>query len=143
MNVIINKMSVENANEINQLSTQLGYYISLQETQNQIKKVIELKDHVALVALSENIVIGWIHAFIAIRIESKPFIEIGGLVVDENFRNRSIGKRLVDSVAEWCMKENISALRVRCNRKRKEAHLFYKKLKFLETKEQKIFQLDL
>ncbi len=31
-------------------------------------------------------VIGWIHVFIAVRIESETFAEIGGLVVNENIR---------------------------------------------------------
>jgi GNAT superfamily N-acetyltransferase len=95
------------------------------------------------VAMVENKIIGWIHAFITIRIETKPFVEIEGLVVDENLRNKSVGRKLVDAIAVWCRKENISVLRVRCNTRRIETHLFYKKLDFAETKEQKIFQIIL
>jgi GNAT superfamily N-acetyltransferase len=143
MNVKIKQISIEDVPDINHLSYQLGYTISLEDSKKQIEKILGLKEHIALVALVDNIIIGWIHAFIAIRIETKPFVEIGGLVVDENFRNKSIGKKLVDAIADWCRKENIHVLRVRCNTKRSETHLFYKKLNFSETKEQKIFQLEL
>ena len=136
-------MTVENAKEVNQLSAQLGYPLSLGETIHQMNKILESEDHVALVAAIDKKIVGWIHAFIAIRMESKPFIEIGGLVVDENFRKHKIGSKLVGAIADWCRKEKIDTLRVRCNTKRKETHLFYQKLNFNETKEQKIFQLIL
>jgi GNAT superfamily N-acetyltransferase len=143
MNVIIKEISMEDSPAINHLSNQLGYSISIEDTQNQINKILELRDHLALVAMVETTAIGWIHAFIALRIETKPFVEIGGLVVDENFRNKNVGRKLVDAIAVWCRKESISVLRVRCNAKRTETHVFYKKLNFIETKEQKIFQMNL
>jgi GNAT superfamily N-acetyltransferase len=85
--------------------------------------------------------IGWIHAFKTLRIESKPFIEIGGLVVDENYRGKGVGKLLINAIKNWSEQEEISTIRVRCHTKRKEAHLFYNKLGFSESKEQKIFEI--
>jgi GNAT superfamily N-acetyltransferase len=98
------------------------------------------KEHFVRVAVVENKIVGWIHAFKTVRIETTPFIEIGGLVVDKDFRGKGIGKKLVDVISQWCEHENISSLRVRCNIKRKEAHLFYLGIGFNETKEQKVFE---
>jgi len=50
---------------------------------------------------------------------------------------------LVSKIKEWCIEQKISSLRVRCNTKRKEAHQFYFKNGFSETKEQKVFELKI
>ena len=42
-------------------------------------------NHTAFVALTDEKIVGWIHGFRALLLESKPFVEIGGLLVDENF----------------------------------------------------------
>jgi GNAT superfamily N-acetyltransferase len=93
--------------------------------------------------LSEEKIIGWIHAFKTTRIETKTFIEIGGLVVDKKYRGKGVGKSLVNKIRGWCAKQKITSLRVRCNTKRLEAHQFYLCLGFRESKEQKVFQQDI
>ncbi|MEJ0082146.1 MAG: hypothetical protein WDM78_14665 [Puia sp.] len=45
-------------------------------------------DHVIYVLLNEDQMIGWIHGIYSLRVESDPFVEIGGLVVDNIFRDR-------------------------------------------------------
>ncbi|HTA28126.1 MAG TPA: GNAT family N-acetyltransferase [Bacteroidia bacterium] len=143
MEIFIRRISIEDAASINMLSTQLGYPISLQETISNMNQVMGSTDNCAFVAIMEGKIIGWIHAFKSIRIETKPFIEIGGLVVDENYREKGIGKALVYTVIEWSKSQKNTSLRVRCNTKRLETHKFYSKLGFRETKEQKIFQVEI
>lgn len=96
----------------------------------------------AWVAVYNENVIGWIHAFQSFCIESLPFIEIGGLVVDEIYRGKRVGKTLMKCVKEWCIDQEIYSMRVRTQSKRMDAHEFYKALRFKEIKEQKVFQLD-
>ena len=136
-------MNPEDSQSVRDLSKQFGYDLSTEETMNQIKSVNLMEDHCAFVAIIEDEkIVGWTHAFIATRIETKSFVEIGGLVVDENFRNKGIGKKLIDRIKEWCVDKGISLLRVRCNKKRVEAHKFYSKIGFEESKEQKVFTLQ-
>jgi len=87
--------------------------------------------------------VGWIHVLKAIRIESKPFIEIGGLVIDKNYRKQGIGKLLVNKARVWTKENHIDKLRVRCNRKRADAHQFYQAIGFIESKEQKVFEANI
>jgi GNAT superfamily N-acetyltransferase len=143
MEVLTRKMRIEDAKFINILSAQMGYELTLMEAINHIEQVIESKEDCAFVAVSEEKIIGWIHAFKAIRIESGSFVEIGGMVVDEDHRGKGVGRVLVNKVKEWCSEQKNNSLRVRCNNKRLEAHKFYTKLGFRETKEQKIFQLEI
>ena len=139
----IKTISLQDAENIRKLSGQLGYSISLEDTQANIKQILALESHTALVAISNDKIVGWIHAFETRTIESLPFIELAGLVIDENARGKGIGKILVEKIKQWCMKRNISSLRVRSNVIRKDAHKFYLNLGFSEIKEQKVFQMSL
>jgi GNAT superfamily N-acetyltransferase len=143
MEVTIRNITIEDSEEVNKLSLQLGYQLSVAETKEQIEKVISTESHCAFVAVSEERVIGWIHAFVALAIESKSFVEIGGLVVDEKYRSLGTGKKLIEKIKEWAVSKKINTLRVRTNTKRLNTHVFYLKNGFTEIKEQKIFQLQL
>jgi len=120
----------------------LGYELSEQQTRESINYILHNKEHCAYVAVQNGIVLGWIQAFIAVRLESK-FIEISGLVVDESARGTGIGKKLTAKVCEWGADKQCETLRVRCNVKRTESHKFYEKLGFTENKQQKVFHIDL
>jgi ribosomal protein S18 acetylase RimI-like enzyme len=121
----------------------LGYPLSVDETKEQIKSVLSDENHCAFIAIENKKIVAWIHAFISVTIESKPFVEIGGLVVDENYRGKGIGNKLVDKIKEWAMNKNILSLRVRSNTKRIETHKFYTGIGFIEIKEQKVFSMEL
>lgn len=121
------------------LSKQLGYFMSTEETAKNIREILVSDDHAAFIAVVDNQIVGWIHALRIIHIESKPFIEIGGLVTDENHRKQGIGKLLVNRTKEWTKEKQIEKLKVRCNTKRTESHQFYNALGFSESKEQKVF----
>ncbi|MGN6401862.1 MAG: GNAT family N-acetyltransferase [Flavisolibacter sp.] len=62
---------------------------------------------------------------------------MGRLVVDENYRGKRVGEILINKIKERCVQQSISSLRVRYNIKRKEAHAFYLKLGFSESKDRK------
>lgn len=143
MNLIIRPIRETDATSVCHLSAQLGYSISIEDTLTNIKLVRKQKDHIAFAAVENNIVIGWVHAFKTITIESLPFVELAGLVVDETYRGKGIGKALVHSIKAWSTGQNIFTLRVRSNVKRNEAHRFYLSKGFHEIKEQKVFSLDL
>jgi predicted N-acetyltransferase YhbS len=92
MEIQVRQMTEEDAPAVQKLSEQLGYVFSITEIKNNIKEVVSMKDHLAFVALYDGKIVGWIHAFKALFLESNAFIEIGGLVVDENYRSKGIGK---------------------------------------------------
>lgn len=88
----------------------------------------------------QNKVIGWIHAFHALRLASSNFIEIGGIAVSSEQQGKGAGRALVRTAYEWAESLNCY-IRVRCNENRLEAHQFYQALGFTHDKNQKIFQL--
>ncbi len=143
MNIIIRKVLPGDAEVITMLSIQLGYSISVEQTLQNINAVIKNNDYDAFVAVHENRVIGWIGVTYAIQIESSPGCEIRGLVVDDQYRKQGVGKLLIEKAKQWGKEKGNNKLRLRANAKRTEAHLFYQRLGFQETKQQKVFELDL
>lgn len=125
------------------LSTQLGYQSNIEQTLLRIRKINNNNDNCAYVALFDNKLAGWIHGFYTLRIESDPFVEIGGLVVDAEYRNLKIGKQLIDRVKLWAKEHQVKKLKVRCNTKRTESHQFYERIGFTENKRQVAFEMDL
>lgn len=143
MEITIRKIHEDDATAVSLLSQQLGYVLSPFETAHQIKEIAASSDNSAFVALDEEKIIGWIHAFKTIRLKTKTFIEIGGLVIDENYRGNGVGKVLVERIKAWCIEQNITSLRVRSNVKRLDTNKFYLNIGFSESKEQKVFEMEL
>lgn len=143
MEIFIRDITEDDAEAVNTLSAQLGYTMSLEQTLSNIRSVLGTKGHHAFVAMHENKIIGWIGVAEALQIESAPFSEIRGLIVDETYRGHGIGKLLIEKVKQWTRKTGNETLRLRTNMIRKEAHLFYQHLGFKEIKEQKVFEMRL
>src|SRR3954465_14202163 len=122
MEISIRSITEQDAEAINALSRQLGYTMSIEQTLANIRSVLGTKGHNAFVAIFENKIIGWIGVAEALQIESAPFCEIRGVIVDERYRGLGFGKLLIEKVKQWGKETGNKALRLRCNMVRKEAH---------------------
>ncbi|WP_129690966.1 GNAT family N-acetyltransferase [Gottfriedia acidiceleris] len=135
--------STNDSSEIARLSGQLGYNVEKNQVIERLNKILEQKDNVVIVAEIEGKLIGWIHAHGRYLIESPPYIEIGGLIVDSTYRGLKIGKILVERCEEWSKLSGFKEIRVRTNETRLETLVFYKKIGFENTKSQKVFKKEL
>ena len=143
MKIIVREMDVKDVEAVNALSGQLGYPLSLSQTRQNIRGVLQSKDHTAFVAAYRNKIVGWIGAAQAIMIEVMPHCEINGLVIDEHHRGIGVGKLLIDRVKHWAKEKGNDKIGLHCNVKRTEAHLFYQHLGFTELKLQKNFVMNI
>lgn len=141
MDILIRAATTADAVFISSLCDQLGYQSLQTETEKRLQYVLQDTNSCIFVAVVNEKVVGWIHGFYAVRVESDPFTEIGGLVVDENYRRQNIGRLLVNKIVEWALAREYKRVRVRCNALRTESHQFYLSLGFAETKQQKIFEM--
>lgn len=139
MNIHLRPMTLTDTDAVCLLTDQLGYPSSAEAMQQRIAAVLDHPDHCLYVALADERVVGWIHGFHTLTLESGPFVAIAGLVVDENSRRAGIGKALVRQVAAWPAAQRCGRVRVRCNAVRTDSHRFYRALGFREVKEQKVF----
>jgi GNAT superfamily N-acetyltransferase len=142
MKFFVREAAPKDADDIAGLSNQLGYAMSASATLQNLETILNNKNELVLVAVHEEKVIGWIHVFQTTRLESGSFCEIGGLVVDDQYRRMGAGKLLIEHIKPWCIAK-ASSLRVRSNIKRTQAHEFYHQCGFSETKQQKVFEIKL
>jgi GNAT superfamily N-acetyltransferase len=125
------------------LSTELGYASSDAETADRLQRVLAAPSHRVLVAENaSNEIVGWIHVFGAVRVESDGFAELGGLVVTESWRGRGAGTRLVTAAERWASDHGYHKLRIRSRVERSEAHGFFERLGFAGCKTQRVFELS-
>src|SRR5688500_13006281 len=101
--ITIREVTVEDSAEITILSHQLGYSISEQQTLQNINALMQNKHHQAFVGEYEQKVIGWIGVSYNISLGSPTLCEVHGLVVHEQYRNRGIGKMLIEKAKRWSM----------------------------------------
>ena len=72
---------IEDAQSLCELSTQLDYPTSGAEFLDRLRLILDLREHVVLVADSDGgSVVGWIHLFVALRLQTEAFAEFGGAV---------------------------------------------------------------
>ena len=133
---------IEDIQQINFVSAYLGYSPSSETTsENRLKEILNSKSNFVWVCLEENTIKGWLHLFIALRVASPKFLEIGGLVVDESSRRKGIGQELVKEAMQYSNEKKLS-LRVRCNSERQVANRFYEDLGFKNNKKQNIHEIS-
>lgn len=122
------------------LSNQLGYRLTNDEYRKRIEALAGDPDHVVRVVDRGDEVIGWLHAFICPPLMAGREVEIGGLVVDEAHRGRGIGRSLMAEAEQWARTRGCTAIRVRSNTVRTEAHVFYKRQGYEALKTQYVFR---
>lgn len=138
--IIVSTAELGHAHDISVLSAQLGYPASDADIRKRLQALAKSPSHAVYVACEEGKVLGWIHVFHAVILETGAFCEIGGLVTDEKHRGRGIGRLLVNKALDWMAEQGVTIMRVRSQVKRKEAHAFYLNAGFREIKEQKVFE---
>jgi GNAT superfamily N-acetyltransferase len=143
MNIIYREAEINDNQEIARLSNQLGYPVEADQVIQRLQGILSHKDNVVIVAEIKEKLVGWVHAHGRYLIESYPFIEIGGLVVDDEFRKQSIGKNLMRCVEDWGRSMEFKEIRLRSGGTRIEAHQFYIRLGYDNIKMQQVFRREL
>jgi GNAT superfamily N-acetyltransferase len=125
------------------LSGELGYATTAEEMQPRVEAMLASDKDVVLVAVEDDRVVGWMHACLALTIESGLRAEIRGLVVTESLRGGGIGAQLVAAAEQWAGARGMPRIRVRCNALRERTHRFYERLGYSTKKVQKVFEKEL
>ena len=139
---ILRKASADDAVAIAELAIQLGYPVTASEIAKRLSKLPEDTEAVVVATIAGE-VRAWMQVGVALSIESEPFVEIRGLVVDAGLRASGLGSQMVEFAKSWAQAKHVSSLRVRSNVVRTATHAFYEKRGFTLSKEQKVFALAL
>ncbi len=146
--VFIRHIEPRDAESAARLSGQLGYESTAQQFHERILRLTDAKQsQAAFVAClqeeDESRVVGWIEVAITCHLQSDPFVLIGGLVVQDGLRGLGIGKRLCEEAEAWTRAQGIRLLRVTSRSTRSDAHRFYLRDGYTETKLSKVFEKHL
>jgi GNAT superfamily N-acetyltransferase len=131
---------LEDAEALAPLCGQLGYPSTAEEVLERLRRILADPLQAVYVAEIEGPrLVGWIHVFPHLTVESDPCAELGGLVVEERHRGRGVGGRLMEQAEKWARERGYRALTLRSNVLRARAHAFYERLGYASPKSQRVF----
>ena len=138
---MLRNITILDAEEIQKISNyELGYDVNLNIVKKQIKKLTEDSLHHIIIGYENEQtrkIIGFVHAELYESLYMDTGLNILGLAVDSDFQGQGIGKKLMSSIEEYALKNNISYIRLNSNVRRIEAHKFYESIGYVCDKTQK------
>lgn len=142
--ITIRSMVESDSEQVARLCDQLGYPSSSDDVRGRFRVIMDDPAHDFCVAESPTgEVIGWIHLFFSTSMVSGMQAEVWGLVVDEAWRERGLGRRLMEHVEKRARGRGCRSLRLRTNVVRERAHTFYGRLGYRKVKTQHVFRKEI
>ncbi|WP_199426694.1 GNAT family N-acetyltransferase [Thermaerobacillus caldiproteolyticus] len=117
------------------LMGELGYPTSIEEMSIRFKKIESSSSYCTLVAEYNEDVVGMIGLCSGYFYKKNGlYVRIVALVVDSNYRNRGIGKRLIEEAESWARKQRAISIGLNSGNRdeRKKAHQFYLRMGYQE-----------
>lgn len=91
---------------------------------------------VVFVAENNGVVVGFVHAETYNTLYFSSMVNVQGLAVDSEFRDKGYGKKLMFTVENWARSRGISFVRLNSGGERGTAHKFYRAIGYNNEKEQ-------
>jgi N-acetylglutamate synthase-like GNAT family acetyltransferase/heme-degrading monooxygenase HmoA len=137
---VLRRARLDDADALAALSGELGYPTDLLALRSRLELIDRQPDELVLAAEHHaRTIAGWVHVFGAVRLESAPFAEIGGLIVAAAARSSGIGHALLGSAEAWARAHGFAEMHVRSNVVRDRAHAFYERCGYRSPKSQRVF----
>ena len=138
---MLRNITIFDAQEIQSISNfELGYDVNLDIVKKQIRKLTNDNKHNIIIGFEyeqTRKIIGFVHAELYESLYMDTGLNILGLAVDSNFQGQGIGKKLMNYIEDYALKNNISYIRLNSNVRRIEAHKFYESIGYVCDKTQK------
>lgn len=132
--IVIREVIPTDAPEIAKLITQLGYPSSQEELAARMKILRGMPERANFVAVLDGRVVGLVGAYLDYALEINGVCgRLTGLVVDEGYRGRGIGKRMLEWIEAWLRERGATRITLTSGNQRGEAHKFYRALGYEET----------
>jgi GNAT superfamily N-acetyltransferase len=117
------------------LLAQLGYPSPPTNVAGRLSRLAEDDSNRVLVADIDGSVVGLASAYVRPLIHHDAgFARIACLIVDEAWRDRGVGRTLVEAVETWAREQNCEVAEVTSGNQRLDAHRFYEGLGYAEKR---------
>ncbi|MGA4722164.1 GNAT family N-acetyltransferase [Fictibacillus nanhaiensis] len=130
----IRKAIEEDFAELAVLMGELGYPTTDEQMEKRFKEIHNDSNYHTIVVEEKGILLGMIGMFKGLAYEKdESYVRIISLVVKQEFRNKKIGKLLVDHAEQWAKEQGVLKLAVNTGKRRVDSHHFYKARGFDDT----------
>lgn len=141
MNIIVRECCIDDTKYIQELNcNELGYNYSIEDTKFKLEKLLLSDKDKILVAVTDNVVVGYIHASDYDVIYAPGMKDIKGIAVSRAYRRNGIGKALLKKIEEWAKESGSKGIRLVSGSTRAEAHEFYRYMGYEDGKQQLNFK---
>ena len=158
MGLIIRKANIEDYDRINELFWQSDNYHYYNEpyiyiktdeacrSSEYIESLINDESNIFLILENENEIIGFLYAYEETKgklpfHKKRKYIVIDNIVVDENYRNKGYGEKLLDHIIEYAKKGNYNDIMLYVYCFNKNAIKLYEKKGFKTITQDMILKL--
>ncbi|HEY7414172.1 MAG TPA: GNAT family N-acetyltransferase [Ktedonobacteraceae bacterium] len=132
--VNIRPVVLSDAPELAPLMEQLGYPTTASEMEQRLKNILPQSDYHALVAICDGHMVGMIGLCVRWGYQANDLRgEIIALVIEQEYRSRGVGARLVAAGEHWFQERGASRIIVGSGNWRPDAHRFYERLGYQAT----------
>ena len=105
---------------------EMGYQYPLSDTVLNIGKLLSSETDKIYVAVSNNTIVGYVHANDYDLTYAPHMKNIMGIAVSGSWQRRGIGRALLNSIENWARQSNAKGIRLVSGSSRMEAHAFYR-----------------
>jgi GNAT superfamily N-acetyltransferase len=132
--VTLRSADVSDSIAIAALMTELGYPSKAPDIQRRLTRLLAHADYTAVVAESKGEVVGLIIVHLEHGLEYDAVDgRIMGLVVDDRWRGRGLGKHLMQHMERWCQERGAGRVLLTSANRRADAHRFYDAIGYERT----------
>jgi len=112
--------------------TEEQHRLSLEGVQPVFAEIVSMPGHELLVAEEDGVVVGTIVLLVVPNLShgARPWAIVENMVVDGRYRRKGIGRLLMDYAIAHARKAGCYKVQLLSNKKRHEAHKFYRSLGF-------------
>ena len=135
----IRDANFDDVQDLKKLSIQLGYDAEESLILENLMSLQKKPFSKVFVACTANRVIGYVALEKYETLYFEPGVNISGLVVLKEWRGKGIGSALLKATENYALENSLAFVRANSGIEREEAHVFYRKNKYSDEKEQKRF----
>lgn len=133
----IREGKTDDASAIYELNkNELGYEYDAEKTRKRLAQILISSHDKIIVAVVQNVVVGYVHAVDYDVLYAPPMKDILGIAVSNKYKRHGIGKSLLCAVENWAKDTGACGVRLVTGETRTEAHAFYRHCGYSSNKMQ-------